>query len=107
MLTHKHIGAAAIATVIATAMVIDTADARGRWGGGGARASGLVEEPESRMRGSVARLQPYPQSINSRQARLSAWLGLGRRLGRARLGCSGGRCSGSRNGVGVCKLGLL
>src|SRR5215470_3631836 len=42
MLRLKHIGAAAIASVIATAMVIDTADARrGGGGGGGARASGL------------------------------------------------------------------
>jgi len=38
MLALKHIGAATIAAVIATAMVIDSADARR--GGGGARASG-------------------------------------------------------------------
>lgn len=30
--------------------------------------------------------------------RAGIWLG---------LGCSGGRCSGSRNGVGVCKFKLL
>jgi len=41
MLTLKHIGAAGIAAVIATAMVIDTADARrGVGAGGGARAGG-------------------------------------------------------------------
>jgi len=41
MLTRKHFCAAAIASVIATAMVIDTADARRGGGGGvGARAGG-------------------------------------------------------------------
>ena len=55
-----------------------------------------------------ARLQPYPQAHRPAwQAWLQAWLGLGRRLGRPGwVGCSGGRCSGSRNGIGVCKLGL-
>jgi hypothetical protein len=39
MLTFRHIGATAIATVVASAMVIDTADARrGGSSGGGARA---------------------------------------------------------------------
>src|SRR5262249_60214443 len=43
MLTLKHIGAAAIASIIATAIVIDTADARraGGVGGGGMRAGGI------------------------------------------------------------------
>jgi hypothetical protein len=57
MLTLKHIGAAAIATVIATAMVIDTADARrGGGGGGGARASGLGGGARVANVGSVARV---------------------------------------------------
>jgi BA14K-like protein len=43
MLTLKHIGAAAIASLIATAIVVDTADARrGGGGGGGARAGGGI-----------------------------------------------------------------
>jgi hypothetical protein len=42
MLTLRHIGAAVIASVIATALVADAADARrGGGGGGGARAGGL------------------------------------------------------------------
>ena len=43
MLTLKHIGVAAIASVIATAIMVDTADARrgGGGGGGGARAGGF------------------------------------------------------------------
>jgi len=57
MLRLKHIGAAAIATVIATAMVIDTADARrGGGGGGGARASGLGGGARAANAGSVARV---------------------------------------------------
>src|SRR5262245_49215204 len=58
MLTLKHIGAAAIATVIATAMVIDTADARrgGGGGGGGARAGGLGGGARVANAGSFARV---------------------------------------------------
>src|SRR5262245_65434294 len=41
MLTLKHIGVAAIASVIATAIMADTADARRGGGGGGARAGGF------------------------------------------------------------------
>jgi BA14K-like protein len=42
MLTLRHIGAAVIASVIATAIVVDVADARrGGGGGGGARAGGF------------------------------------------------------------------
>jgi hypothetical protein len=43
MLTLKHIGAAFIASAIATVLVIDTADARrgGGGGGGGMRAGGF------------------------------------------------------------------
>jgi BA14K-like protein len=54
MLRLKHIGAAAIATVIATAIVVDTADAR-RGGGGGARASSLGGGARAANAGSVAR----------------------------------------------------
>src|SRR5262245_51376591 len=59
MLTLKHIGAATIATVIATAMVIDTADARrggGGGGGGGARAGGLGGGARVANAGSFARV---------------------------------------------------
>jgi BA14K-like protein len=57
MLTLKHIGAAAIATVIATAMVIDTADARrGGGGGGGARAAGPGGGARVANAGSFARV---------------------------------------------------
>jgi hypothetical protein len=56
MLTLKHIGAAAMATAIATAMVIDTADARrGGGGGGGARASGLGGGARVANAGSIRR----------------------------------------------------
>ena len=56
MLRLKHIGAAVIATVIATAMVIDTADARrGGGGGGGARASSLGGGARAANAGSGAR----------------------------------------------------
>jgi BA14K-like protein len=57
MLTLKHIGAAAIATVIATVMAIDTADARrgGGGGGGGARAGGLGGGARVANAGSFAR----------------------------------------------------
>jgi hypothetical protein len=55
MLTLKHIGAAAIASVIATAMVIDTADAR-RGGGGGARAGGFGGGARVANAGSFARV---------------------------------------------------
>src|SRR5215470_18940093 len=56
MLRLKHIGAAAIATVIATAMVIDTADARRRGGGGGgARASGVGGGARVANAGSIRR----------------------------------------------------
>jgi hypothetical protein len=56
MLTLKHIGAAAIASVIATAMVIDTADARrGGGGGGGARAGNLGGARAANV-GSVSRV---------------------------------------------------
>ena len=54
MLTLKHIGAAAIGTVIATVMVIDTADARR--GGGGARAGGLGGGSRVANAGSFARV---------------------------------------------------
>jgi BA14K-like protein len=58
MLTLKHIGAAAIATVIATVMAIDTADARrgGGSGGGGARAGGLGGGARVANAGSFARV---------------------------------------------------
>jgi hypothetical protein len=57
MLRLKHVGAAAIATVIATAMVIDTADARrGGGGGGGARAGGLGGGARVANAGSRARV---------------------------------------------------
>src|SRR5262245_33036771 len=57
MLRLKHISAAAIATVITTALVIDTADARrGGGGGGGARASGLGGGARVANAGSVARV---------------------------------------------------
>jgi BA14K-like protein len=58
MLTLKHIGAAAIATVIATVMAIDTADARrgGGGGGGGARAGGLGGGARVANAGSFARV---------------------------------------------------
>jgi hypothetical protein len=58
MLTLKHIGAAAIAAVIATAMVIDTADAR-RGGGGagaGARAGGVGGGARVANAGALARV---------------------------------------------------
>jgi BA14K-like protein len=56
MLRLKHIGAAAIATLIATAIVVDTADARrGGGGGGGARASSLGGGARAANAGSVAR----------------------------------------------------
>jgi BA14K-like protein len=57
MLRLKHMAAAAIATVIATALVIDTADARrGAGGGGGARASSLGGGARAANAGSVARV---------------------------------------------------
>src|SRR5712691_5126682 len=56
MLRLKHIGAAAIATVIATAIGIDTADARRGGGGGGARASSLGGGARAANAGSVARV---------------------------------------------------
>jgi hypothetical protein len=57
MLTLKHIGATAIAAVIATAMVIDTADARrGGGGGGGARAGGIGGGARVANAGSFARV---------------------------------------------------
>src|SRR5262245_8486209 len=56
MLRLKHIGAAAIATVIATAMVIDTADARRGGGAGGARAGSLGGGARAANAGSVARV---------------------------------------------------
>jgi BA14K-like protein len=58
MLGLKHIGAAAIAAVIATAMVIDTADAR-RGGGGagaGARAGGVGGGARVANAGALARV---------------------------------------------------
>jgi hypothetical protein len=56
MPTLKHIGAIAIATVIATVMVIDAADARrGGGGGNGARASSLGGGARVANAGSVAR----------------------------------------------------
>src|SRR5215467_8279317 len=57
MLTLKHIGAAALATVIATAMVIDTADARrgGGGGGSGARVAGSGGGARVANAGSFAR----------------------------------------------------
>jgi BA14K-like protein len=56
MLKLKHIGVAAIATVIATAMVFDTADARrgGGGAGGGARAGSLGGGARAANAGSVA-----------------------------------------------------
>jgi hypothetical protein len=58
MLTLKHIGAAAIATVIATVMVIDIADARrgGGGAGGGARASSLGGGARAANVGAVSRV---------------------------------------------------
>src|SRR5262245_33631430 len=58
MLTLKHFGAAAITAVIATAMVIDTADARrgGGGGGGGARAGGLGGGARVANAGAFARV---------------------------------------------------
>jgi len=53
MLALKHIGAATIAAVIATAMVIDSADARR--GGGGARAGGVGGGARVANAGSFAR----------------------------------------------------
>jgi hypothetical protein len=57
MLTLKHIGAAALGTVIATAMVIDTADARrgGGGGGSGARVAGSGGGARVANAGSFAR----------------------------------------------------
>jgi BA14K-like protein len=57
MLRLKHMGAVAIATLIATVIVVDAADARrGGGGGGGARASGLGGGARVANVGSVARV---------------------------------------------------
>jgi hypothetical protein len=58
MLILKHIGAAVIAAVIATAMVVDKADARrgGGGGGGGARAGSLGGGARVANAGSLARV---------------------------------------------------
>jgi hypothetical protein len=56
MLTIKHIGAAAIATVIATAMVVDIADARRGAGGAGARAGNPGGGARVANAGSFARV---------------------------------------------------
>ena len=56
MLRFRHIGAAAIATVVASAMVIDTADARrGGSSGGGARAGNPGAGARVADAGSVVR----------------------------------------------------
>ena len=55
MLRLRHVGAAAIATVIATAVVTDTADARRGGGGGGARASGVGGGARVANAGSIRR----------------------------------------------------
>ena len=57
MLMLKHIGAATIAAVIATAMAVDIADARrGGGGGGGARAGSLGGGARVANAGSLARV---------------------------------------------------
>jgi len=56
MLTLKHIGAAAIAAMIATAMVIDTADARRGGAGAGARAGAVGGGARVANAGALARV---------------------------------------------------
>ena len=54
MLTLKHIGAAAITAVIATAMVVDTADARRGGGGAGCYQNILANTTVTNQDGSQA-----------------------------------------------------
>jgi hypothetical protein len=96
MLTFKHIGAAAIASIFVVAMAVDSADARRGGGGGGARAGGMGGGGAAMRAGGAGRAGlANPGSRRAQVSQPIARPGIGNRPG------GGGEWAGNRPGGGA------